>query len=647
MNAPVKNAVTQAPEATFQLGALRVDPRAGEACGPGGRERLDPKVMDVLVMLAQHTGQVVLREDLLARLWPNVVVTDEVLSRCIYELRRQLSQAGGSERYRELIETIPKRGYRLVGDVIRAPALRPAQPNTPSPASPPVRPRWRLPTLIAAAAAVALLVIVFGQRVTDTPAETHDLPAIAAAHSIAVLPFVDMSEGHDQGYLSDGISEEILNRLAQSGELRVIARTSSFALRDRSLGVAEIARKLNVTHVLEGSVRKAGDRIRVTAQLIAASDSSHVWSDTFDRGLDDVFSVQDEIARSVATALQVTLGGGSPQGPMPASVGAYENFLKGRFLFYRRAPGDVQRSVTYFKEATSIDARYAAAWAALAGAYSYLAWDGAHLDTDLQRLQGEAALKAVELDPRLAVAHSRLAQFYIETSDGKKADEHDRIASELDPDAPMVLFSASAAAIDAGDFDQAIAIQRRILTRDPLNPVYRQLLAVVLLADGRLDEAMSEYRSVLELNRDAGLDVEIEFVRISVLQGRDAEAYAAVTRMPEGKYRDHGLALLYRAPDHREEADAALARLLRQRSVTADSIVDGVMFEIRLAEVQAFRGMTDEAFATLESKKDALEQGRDSERPVVGYFQNEARLSPFLKALHSDPRWAPLVSATG
>ncbi len=640
MNAPVENALTQTPEAAFQLAELTVDPMAGEARGPGGRERLDPKVMDVLVMLAQHAGQVVLREDLLSRLWPNVIVTDEVLSRCIYELRRQLSQAGGSERYKEMIETIPKRGYRLIGEV--------AFPTAPPAATPPVRPKWRLPALIAAAAAVALLLIVVGQRVTDSPADSHPLPAASAMNSIAVLPFVDMSEAHDQGYFSDGIAEEILNRLAQSSELRVIARTSSFSLRDRSLDVAEIARKLDVTHVLEGSVRKAGDRVRVTAQLIAASDSSHLWSDTFDRGLEDVFSVQDEIATSVATALQITLGGATLKGRMPASVEAYESFLKGEFFYYRRAPGDVERSVTYFKEATSIDPRYARAWAALAGAYSYLAWDGAQLNKELQRLQGEAALRAVELDPRLSVAHSRLSMFYAETSDGKKAEEHGRIAMALDPNEPMVLMSGmSGAAFDEGDFDKAIAIQRRIVARDPLNPVARQNLAVLLLAGGRFDEAMSEYRSVLELNPDASLDVEIELVRIPVLQGHYAEAYAAVTRMPEGKYRDHGLALLYRAPDHRAEADAALARLIRRKSEAAESIVGGVMDEVRLAEVQAFRGMTGEAFTTLTGKKDALERGPDSERPVVFYFQNEVRVSPFLKALHSDPRWSAIISEAG
>ena len=638
MNAPVESALTNTPGAAFQLGELTVDPRAGEARGPGGRERLDPKVMDVLVMLARHAGQVVLREDLLSRLWPNVVVTDEVLSRCIYELRRQLSQAGGSERYKEMIETIPKRGYRLVGDVVPAPDL----PFT----SPPVRQTWRFPALIAAVVAVALLLIVFGWRATDTPAETHALPAVSA-NSIAVLPFADMSEGHDQAYFSDGVAEEILNRLAQSGQLRVIARTSSFSLRGQSLDVAEIARKLNVTHVLEGSVRKAGDRIRVTAQLIAASDSSHVWSDSFDRRFDDVFAIQDQIAASVATALQVTLKGGTPRGRMPASVGAYDSFLKGEFFYYRRAPGDVERSARYFKEAISSDPRYARAWAALSGAYGWLSWEGIETDKELQRLQGEAARRAVELDPRLAVAQARLAQFYEEKGDRKKAEEHNRIAATLDPLEPMVLSNVIGTAFDEGDLGRAIAIQRGIVARDPLNLVDRQNLAALLLADDRFDEAMAEYHGVLELNPDVGPGVEIEFVRINVLQGRDAEAYAAVARLPAGKYRDHGLALLYRAPEHRVEADAALARLLDQRGDVTEGVGGDIMDEIRLAEVQAFRGMTGDAFTTLTGKKDALARKWGREIPVVSYFLHEAELSPFLKRLQADPRWAAFISKPG
>jgi TolB-like protein/DNA-binding winged helix-turn-helix (wHTH) protein len=635
MNASVESPATPALEQGFQLGELRIDSKAGEAAGPAGREKLDPKVIDVLVMLAQNAREVVLREDLLARLWPNVVVSDEVLSRCIYELRKQLSLAGGSARYKDMIETVPKRGYRLNADIapIQAQAeVRPAHRSS----------RWLFAAAIVIGAAV-VLAIVASQRLSKPPAAPQ--PAATRTDSIAVLPFVDMSEGKNQGYLADGISEEILNRLAQSNKLRVIARTSSFSLRDPSLNVADIARKLDVSHVLEGSVRRSGDHIRITAQLISASNSSHLWSNTFDRELGDLFAIQDDIAASVATALRVTLGGATPKSRMPARIEAYESFLRGEFFYYRRAPGDVERAVTYYEEAVSADPRYARAWAALSGAYRFLAWEGVDVDKELLRLQGEAARRAVELDSSLAVAHVRLAQFYGETGevpDWKKADEHERIAMALDPNEPMLLAGLSDSAFDEGDIDRAIAISRRIVARDPLNRVSRQNFAVMLLADLRLDEAMSEYRSVLELSPDAGPDVEIELVRIFVLQGRDAEAYAAAHELPEGKYRDHGLALLYRAPGYQREADAALARLAAQRGDVTEGLTIDIMDDIRLAEVQVFRGLHKEAFQTLTGKRNALARKWGKDSPILAYLHQELKMSPFLKRLHADPRWSAL-----
>ena len=614
----------------FRLGALKIDPNTGEAAGPGGTEKLDPKVMDVFVALAESAGHVVLREDLLARIWPNVVVTDEALSRCIYELRRQLSLAAGGDEIRQLIETLPKRGYRLNGEIAPLSVDQIASAAN-------SRPRAVAWAAVAAAAGVLIVVGYLFVRPSVAPVPAADL-------SIAVLPFTDMSEAHDQGFFADGITEEILNRLAQSSELRVIARTSSFALRDRSLDVAEIARKLDVTHVLEGSVRKSGDRVRITAQLIAASNSSHIWSETFDRAPGDVFAIQDEISASVATALQITLAGGSSRGRPPANAAAYESFLKGNYFYFRRAPRDVERSVTYFKQAIASDPRYARAWAALSGAYSHLAWAGPDADPEMQRLQKEAALRAIELDPGLAVAHVRLAQFYEETSDSKKAEEHKRFATTLDPTDPLILGHVASDAVDEGDFDKAIAIQRRLAAQDPLNGVIRQNLAVYLLADEQFDAAMSEFRSVLEVNPDAGPDIEIELVRIYALQGQDTEAFAAVSRMPKGKHRDHGLALLYRAPGHRAESDAAYARLLAQQGDVTEGVGSDIMDDVRLAEVQAFRGQDDGAFATLNGKKAALFQRWGTTNPAVWYLQLESKLSPFLKRLHTDPRWAEFIS---
>lgn len=636
MTAPVDIPASKTLDQGFQLGTLRIDPKACEAAGPGGLERLDPKVMDVLVMLAQHAGDVVLREDLLARLWPNVVVTDEALSRCIYELRRQLSQAGGSPRYKEMIETLPKRGYRLTGEIA---------PIRPQPISgPAIHSRKLQVAAIIAVVVVILLAVFLGRRMASSPAAPPPSSVAAAANSIAVLPFADMSERQDQGYLSDGIAEEILNRLAQSESLRVIARTSSFSFRGEKLDASAIAGKLKVSHILEGSVRRSGDHVRVTAQLITASDNSHVWSQTYDRRLDDLFATQDEIAESVATALEVTLSASPSEAGMPASFEAYENYLQAEYFFNRRAIGDVERSVPYFKESVAIDPHYARAWAGLAGAYSYLAWSGTQVDKEFQRLQGEAARKAVELDPKLAVAHARLAQFYGETQDLAKSEEHDRIAQALGPNEPMVMGNASDAAFEAGDIRQAIAIQRRLVAQDPLNSLYLQNLGVLLIAAGHLDEAMAEYRRLLELRQDAGPDIEIEIPRILVLQGRDAEAHAAAMKLPEGWFRDQALALLYRVPAHRAEADAALTRLIERRYAEAQSIGDDIMFNIRLAEVQAFRGMSDDAFATLTQKKKILVKSWGKDAAIIWYHGHEAAVSPFLKPLHADPRWAEFKS---
>jgi len=417
----------------------------------------------------------------------------------------------------------------------------------------------------------------------------------------------------------------------------VIARTSSFSFTGESLGIPEIVAKLQVTHVLEGSVRRSGDHVRITAQLIEATSNSHLWSETFDRELGDLFAVQDEIAMSVAKTLQIQLSDVKRSGPAPVAPQAHEKFLQGQFYYNRRAPGDIELSAKYYEEAVAIDPGYARARAALSGAYSLLAWDGQTLNKVLQVRQGEVARKAVELDPRLAVAHARLSRFYYDTQDYEKAAEHEREAAALDPNDPLVLGAAGSDAVELGDFDKAIALQRQAVALDPLASTQRINLAAFLLADSQLDEALSEFRRALELSPDAGLQVNIEIIRILVLQRHYDAARAAIAQLPEGKYRDHGVALLYQAPGGLAEADRALKRLATQLEDTMDSI--------RLAEVYAFRGMNNQAFSSLQREKNALEHAKNLERPRLWDFYHELLVSPFLKPLHDDPRWKALVAA--
>jgi len=616
----------------FQLGSVRIDPSTGEVKGPVGSQKLDPKVMEVLVALAEHPGQVVSRETLLTLIWPNVVVSDEALSRCIYELRRQLSQAAGGDELKDAVETLPKRGYRLKAEVTSITGDEPASE----------RASLSRGTIWIVAAVAIVIVAVIAWRIAHTPESAADRTG-TTADSIAVLAFVDMSEKRDQQYLSDGFAEEILNHLARSSDLRVIARTSSFSFRDRPFDIQEIASRLGVTHVLEGSVRKSGDRVRVTAQLISAADGSHLWSETYDRTLVDVFTIQDEIATSVAAALHATLRPDSLGPDLPVNTEAYERMLQGEFFYNRRGPGDVERSVAQFERSVELDPGFARAWAGLSGAYSLLAWKTDPPSRNYQVKQRDAALRAVNLEPNLALAHHRLADYYHEVGDDENSHRHYGLALKFAPDEWVSLGMEVNRLLEAGEYDAAIPIQRKFVAHDPLNATNRQILNVALIASGRLEEALASYDTMLDVSVNVNPDWIIEIPRILVLLGRYEEAVPAAQRLPAGKYRDQAMALMSRAPGNRDEAAAALARLeAHVTSPPLDGQQDQVMDAIRLAEIHAYDGRIDQAFAMLMKKRDELSHYPNSDL-YVGYLLNESRLSPFLKLLHADPRWAVLM----
>jgi TolB-like protein/DNA-binding winged helix-turn-helix (wHTH) protein/Tfp pilus assembly protein PilF len=615
----------------FRLGDLRVDPQTGDVTGPGRRVQLDPKVMGVLAMLAERAGQVVPREDLISRLWPGVVVTDDALSRCLYDLRQELAAAGGSDEYRALVETLPKRGYRLNG--VAESIEHPATANHNARRGP-----WLWTAAVAGIITLVAGVLLSLDREGVDPAPASATPR--AVPRIAVLPFDDMSEKRDQQFLADGLTEDILNRLTRSEGLDVIARTSTFALRDQSLNIAEIARRLEVTHVLEGSVRRTEDRIRVTAQLIGAADSAQLWSETYDRDLGDLFTIQDEISMAVAAALETRLV--LPAGHETEKVDALVRFAQGEHFYHRRAPGDVERAVAAYTDAVTLDPGYARAWAALAGAYSLLAWSSDPPDHSLIEKQGEAARRAVALAPGLGVAHHRLGQFLFESSDREAARKHWAESARLDPDNPLTLGWQAGLAVTRGDFPAAVGIYRRIIAADPMALSRRTNLAAMLVADGQLEAALEEIRNTRENFDGANPGLDSEIARILILLERFPEAERVLAGMPEGRNRDYGTALLYALPAKRTEANAALARLAMASNDFA--LEDDIFEVIRLAEIYAFRGQEDEAFATLEGKKEALASRSHINASFLGYLRLEARLSPILKSLHSDRRWAAFIA---
>lgn len=464
------------------------------------------------------------------------------------------------------------------------------------------------------------------QKVGTTAPLPASGAAIAADHSIAVLPFVNMSSDKEQEYFADGISEELLNLLAQVPDLRVIARTSSFSFKGKEVEIAEIARRLDVGHVLEGSVRRSGDKVRISAQLIRASDSSHLWSQTYDRQMTDVFEVQDQIAAAVVSELKMKLFGAAPKAKI-TDPKAYTLFLQARQIGRQYTSAGFELSNKLYQQALDLDPGYAAAWAGLASNYWNQAFSGlAPIDQSI-RLAREATNKALALEPTLTsalVLLSLMASTYdVDLSMGA---HHLGEALASEPANPDALVEAGLLVRRLGRLDEAIAIGKYQVGLDPINAYGHEALAYSYRYAGRLDEAIAELRTVLSLapNYIAGH----EGIGELLLEKGDAKsALAEMQQEVLDSMRRVGMALAHYALGQKVESDAALAELIKSEA-------QGYSFNI--AYVFAFRGEADRAFEWLD--KAAREHNL--------YFYALAG-HPMFTNIHSDPRWLPLLRKHG
>ena len=445
-------------------------------------------------------------------------------------------------------------------------------------------------------------------------------PAAAESSSIAVLPFVNMTSDANQEYFSDGLSEELLNTLAHVPQLRVISRTSSFQFKGRNEDIRTIARKLNVGRVLEGSVRRAGKRVRITAQLVSAATGAHQWSQTYDRDMDDIFQVQEEIAGEVVKALQVILVDGAlPKRPTPRSTEAYTLLLKGRYFSDRRTKDDLAKAVEHLRRAIELDPGYAVAWAALARAYATQANSAfAPADESVANAR-KAAETALDLDPNLAAGHAMLG--WIKASyewEWEAADLEFKRALELDPGSAGILANAGLIAQGLGRFEQSIELYRRAIARNPLQGGQYANLAISLLYAGRLDEAEAVCRQAIEIRPEAVAQKYL-LGRILLAKGKLEAARQAVAQEPDEGWRLAGQALVYHGLGRPAESDAAV------KALTTGFSAD---MPFQIAEVRAYRGEIDLAFDWLERAR-AL---RDT-----GFL--EMKGDPLLRNLERDPRY--------
>lgn len=441
--------------AGFGLGACIVHPSRNVVTGGARTISIEPKIMDVCCQLASHGGEVVSRDELIDRVWGVKFGSDESLTRAIYLLRKAIGQASGDET---AIETVSKRGYRLTVPV------RPLG-GTPTPASALVTPESR--------------------------------------PSIAVLAFVDMSPTADQGHFSDGVAEEIINALVPLTGIRVAGRTSSFSFKGASKPIGDIGRSLCVDHVLEGSVRKQGDRLRITAQLIDARTDAHLWSHNYHGTVDAVFDLQDEIARSVCEELKVIFhieDGQQRLAPaLTANREAYELFLQGRAMSARiLGAGVLQQAEDFFKQALALDPGFAEAWAELGYAYAQMAGYVPAADRRAVLARSfEAAQKAIAIKPDYGLAWMVLSWTPLTKGDIVESLRLAGKALHLSPANPEVLFRRGYYLILIGRVNDALPLIRKAVELDPIQGRNHMLLSIALLALG--DVAGADHHAQLAI----------------------------------------------------------------------------------------------------------------------------------------------------
>ena len=599
------------------------------------RVPIAPKGFDVLAYLVEHAGQVVTQDEILEALWPETYVNPEVLRRYILEIRKALGDRADKP---EFIETVPKRGYQFIAAVTDestaeapdVPTSHATEEDNGLPTAPSEqegsfakRRLWKLAIITVLAVFVAAglsgyFLLARNQRnahpVTDT--------------SIAVLPFADVSPAKDQEYLSGGLAEQLINDLAKVPGLKVIGRSSAFQFKGKNEDLREVGRRLGVANVLEGSVRREGNHVRITTELIKADDGFQLWSQTYDREIKDIFAVQDEIALAATQALQIKLLGGNGQPVASTSrstnPGAYQAYLQANYFIDRGASKeDLDKALAYADQAIKLDERYAPGWVLRSMVQNIMATVSLTDVRDGFRQASSDAERAIALDPTSASGYLALAQTQIDHDwDWDAANTCLSKAASLEPGNSFVLDTRSLLSALMGNLGEAVELGEQAVALDPLDTISRLQLGYRLYVASRYDEAQTELQKALDLNPQAPF-VHFVLGKVLIAEAKPLQALAEIEKESSEWGKLTGQALVYHALGREQDSTAALAELIVKHDTDS---------AYQIAEVYAFRGEADKAFEWLER---AYEQ-RDAGMP-------EIKTDPLFTNLRRDPRYSGLL----
>lgn len=565
---------SRAKHHVYSFGEFALDVDRGALLRAGIQIKLRPKSFEVLRYLVKRNGKLVSRDELLDAIWGDTVVTKDAVTQCLIDIRRAVD-----DNAQKIIQTVPRRG------------------------------------------------VIFNVPVTESGDQDSNVAiaqslTVAAECSIAVLPFLDMSSNQDQAYFADGISEEITNLLTQLPGLRVIARTSSFSFKDKSTDIATIRSRLNVTHVLEGSVRKDGNQVRIAAQLIDAVTSTHLWSQTYDRALENTFAVQDEIAENVATKLQVILHSGIPSAKHTDRQ-AYLLYLQAQFVARQGSPEGFQESIDLLNQVLAIDETYAPAWSELSRVLSSEVNSGLRPMAEGIEDARIAATRALDSDPNLPSAHVELSWIAMKYDwDYPTAIAHLEAAKASDR---FFLRAADLARI-FGRFNLAVDWGRQAILIDPVSPVAYNNLAISFVAIGRFGEAEQLLQKAIKLSPNMA-KAQFNLANLRLIEGKPQSAIEMAKDLRVKQMQIYILSKAYFVAGDVQRSDEQIDLFKRN---FADESAGAV------AEIYAFRNQVELAFEWWEKAYENRDSGLSSIRAIPSFIR-----------LRSHPRTQPFLSKIG
>jgi TolB-like protein/DNA-binding winged helix-turn-helix (wHTH) protein len=624
-----------------RFGTFELNLRTGELASVGtaaveagaAKVQLRQQPFQILRILVERQGKIVTREEIRQILWPNdtVVEFDRSINVAMAILRKALADDADHPKY---IETLTGRGYRLISPLewqqsstAARGLLEPQTDTLPrvdgqvGEQEPRAPTHWRKAAVLGASAVILIVVGYLSWRHfrAITPPKSEKI-------MLAVLPFENLTGDPNKEYLADGLTEETISQLGQlnPNQLGVIARTSVMGYKHKDERLDQIGRDLSVQYVLENSLRQSGDHLRITSQLLQVKDQSHLWSHDYDYRAQDILTVQDDVAKTVAREIQVRLTArqeGELARPQSVKPEAFDAYLQGYYFFQRNTDKDTDMAAKYYERATQLDPSYALAWVGLSRARNWQASENLIPREEGRRLSREAIERALTLNPNLAAAHSQMGRIkqYVDF-DWAGADASYRRAMALEPGNPYYLDQAANSAAMFSRSDEALALARRAVELDPLNPGSWLALGEIKYFESQFAGAEADVKKSLELSPDVWSGPFL-LSKIYVMEGRPQDALPEIERVRSDWGRTWLYAVTYAAQGREKESDAALKELIAKHY--AASLV---------AFVYAFRNQRDEAFEWLDR----------------AYAQHEGNVAstnvdPMLKNLRSDPRYAAFL----